>query len=761
MTKCQNKIKQCRLNFSRLAIACSATLAQAPWAQAQDNGYAIEEVVVTARKRVESLQETPLAVTTFSPTEMAERGFSDISQISESTPGLTFNTTAANSGSSNAAVIFIRGIGQSDFYPQIDPGVGIYLDGVYISRTTGGVLDVVDISQVEILRGPQGTLFGKNTIGGAIVVNTKKPASSFGGGIELLLGADNRRDLKASLNLPISDAILSRWSLSSLARDGYVTSQYDGSEYGDVDSLSARGLITWDVSDSLSLDLSGDITKKREASAGSVLLNVANGSHPGDGTSAFVWNTLVAPTLPGGASGANLFNQQWLSNDPYKNYADGQLSRSNLDLWGAAATLNWAISESLEFKSISAFRSSDSDTLRDGDGSPLTILHPATLIEQEQFSQEFQLSGDYDGLNWLLGLFYMKEDIYYDMPVDIAFVATENHGDVANESRAIFAQGSYRITDKLNLTAGVRYTEDDKSNDTVVKTRSNPGFVAAGPGVIGGALPVPPGIPLLIDSASETFKQTSALLTVDYSVSDEFMLYASYSEGFKSGGFSQRIAFPRAKAPSFGPELVTSYEAGFKYSGWQNRLRLNGAAYFVDYEDLQVVVFNQIEPINENAGEAEINGLELELLLLPSENLEISSSLGYTNAKYTQIDPGSLINKSNDLAYTPLKTASISAIYTLALNDELGKIKFRMDWSYRDDSFFDALNTVKQDAYDLINAAIIYTSADENWQLILSGKNLTDEEYLIAGFSDLPTSSFADGSYARSRQWGLSAKYQF
>lgn len=717
--------------------------------------FLLQEIIITTRKRPESQQNTPVAVTTFSSKELQESGVSDISQIGTSAPNMTFNHTASGYGGTNAAVVFIRGIGQSDFYPHIDPGVGIYLDGVFISRTTGAVLDTIDIEQVEVVRGPQGTLFGKNTIGGAINLTSKKPQDELGGELDITIGEANRHDVRGSIDLPISDAVKTRLTLASFQRDGYIKSLSDGTEFGDVDSLSGRFSLAWMPANDVDVDLALDFSRKREESSGSTLLRVAPGTTLADGTTVFIHNNYVAQDLVATLGPRAFYNDQYITGNPYKTYATGDRSQSDLDIFGASAVVDWDAAAWLAVKSITALRIADVAVYRDADGSPLNIVDFPTVIDQKQYSQEFQFSGKtYDErLNWLVGLFFLKEDIYFDGSVNINFVNIDNSADVGVTSYAIFSQSTYDLTDRLSITAGLRYTYEEKTNDTRIFT--------IGPNFSNPISP-PVGTVLLDDDAKVTFHETTPAISIDYNISKNLMTYFSISNGFKSGGFSQRIAFPRQQAPSFAPETVTSYEVGLKWTGFDQRLRLNAAAYFTDYKDLQVVVFNQIEPINENAGAAEIKGAELELTALFTERLRFTSAFGYTDAKYTEIDSGTLISLDNKLAYTPEWTVNASISYTLPVM-EIGELILRADWSYRSKVYFDALNSpdLVQDSYDLFNASVIFNTTDEDWQVRLCARNLTDEAYLVTGFSDLPTNGYSDGTYARPKEWALSISRRF
>ncbi|MCG8505179.1 MAG: TonB-dependent receptor [Sphingomonadales bacterium] len=515
--------------------------------------------------------------------------------------------------------------------------------------------------------------------------------------------------------------------------------------------------MNWRPADAVEVDLSLDWTRKREESSGTTLLAVDPGTFDGGGNlvsgiSAFVNNVFFPPALSD--PDQFTFDSRWITGDPYTNFADGSRSKSDLDLFGVGATIAVSAADWLDIKSITAFRMADSDNDRDGDASPTVILHPATRIDQQQFSQELQFSGNAANgrVNWLVGGFFLYEDINFFAPVDIAFVYIDNSAIVTTESWAGFAQASFDLFDGLSITPGMRYTYETKTNEPIIITTGPDFFNPVGP---------PPGTVLLIDDASASFDEFTPAVSIDYRWSDALLTYASWSKGFKSGGFSQRIAFPRAESPSFNPEKVSSWEVGFKFDGFDRRFRLNAAAFLANYTDLQVVVFNQVEPLNENAGEARIKGIELEATFVASHFLTLSGGFGYTDAKYTEVrDPRALLSLDDELAYTPEWTGNVSAVLNYPVERLKGDIIGRVDWSYRSEVYFDALNTPEllQEAYSLVNLNIGYENIDWGLKILVGATNLTNEKYIIAGFADLITSSLVDATFARPREWYLTVK---
>lgn len=775
-------------------LLSTAAIAQA--AQAQQD--VIEEIIVTAQKREQSLQETPVSVTAFTAESIEARTMTNLQDINGFTPNLEINAGRPDGGASSAS-IYIRGVGQSDFLFPNDPGVGLYVDGVYFGRTLGGLMALSDLERIEVLRGPQGTLWGRNTIGGAVNIVTAKPQREFGFEGEVTTGSYDRIDGRLSLNVPLSDQFLARLSGASLNADGYGRELITGKERGDENKDTVRAQALWQPSDKLELLASADYSRTDEANWAGTLLRrecvPGFSSFPGclllvEG----LYNGLVIPGFPGVFSGANAdlglppgarYDNSWLTGNPFHtNGTDPSFVKN--DIWGVSLTATWDVAEDLTAKSITSYRELDAKMARDGDHSPYRIVWTNDDNRQDQFSEELTFSGKFfdERLIWLAGMFYFEEHADEDnlvfilsglcpmldavgpilfpiipfppgfpsgcgfgpteAPLDIDF---DIHNEIDVTSWAGFGQGTWDFNDRWSLTFGGRYTwenkeyfQDHRFQNLLVN------FVG----------------PRLLEESWNAFTPKVGL---EWKVIDEVLAYFSASRGFKSGGWSPRPTNGNEGLNPFDPEFLWSYEIGAKTSWLGNRLQLNLAGFYNDYTDIQITTVASVGAnlvLNvENAGEAEIYGFEMEAFALPVEHLELQAGIGYLHNEYTEIKSGATIPIDAKLPETPKWTLNLGAQYTFGLG-EWGTLAVRGDGAYRSKTFKDPFNIEEliQESYWLLNSRLTYTSSDEHWQVALYGTNLTDEEYLTNGLHEDLVGAI-EGYYGRPREWGVTVSYRF
>ena len=731
--------------------------AQTPDSSTVDDA-AIPEIIVMAQRRSRALHDVPIAVTVFDEAEIEERKLVNIAGVARYTPNVEWDQAFLGAG--NFSAIYIRGIGQPGnfFESSADPAIGVYLDGVYIGRAIGSVLGVHDVTQIEVLRGPQGTLFGRNTTGGAVTVVSARPVPEFAGWADVTTGSDNRFDARAVLNLPISDQVFTRFSAASLSQDGYGSSLQDGTVFGDVNVDSARAALRWLPGDDLTVDVVVDGSRTRQEAP--VLTLTFADPDPLSLTGAY--NFFVAPTnsVPGFGDGVP-WDDRFLTPDNFTNYATGE-TLTDVDTLGFAANIEWRLS-SMTLKSITSYRELESTWGSDTDLSPLTIIESTIGTDQDQFTQEFTLQGIAGQLDWLAGLYYFEEEAsgfdtvliipdVAEVPADPLFgvpnplfgvpLSTDGpSGEKSAESFALFAHADYEFSERWTGFLGLRYTTEDK---TAVNVN---GLVLNG-------------------STTETFDDWSPTIGVQYFVDRGLHLYGSVSQGFKSGGFNTIVLLPREDFLAFDPEEITAYEVGLKMS--RRRFSLAAAAFFNDYEDIQFPVFNDVAPEFRNAAEAEMKGAELEIAASPTDSLSWQAGVSYLDAKYTRLDDDDLaglvtpITLDHELPNAPEWTFNVGLNWSSDLGSA-GQLRLLGTYSWHDEMYKDAINTpeVKQDAYGLLYAAAVFESNNRHWQVTLFGDNLTDEEYVLGAGSNKPDFGLAWATYARPRTWGLSVRYSF
>ena len=730
------------------AIAGSAAAApdEAPAGQ-------LEEIVVTARRAEESLQRVPVSVSAISAEDLASRSLESLSDVGQTVPNLLFGERGASGRGS--AVVYIRGVGQADVRPTYDPAVGVYIDGVFLGRMQGNDLDTMDVERVEVLRGPQGTLFGKNTSGGAVNIVTRQPdLTQYAGRVLLTGGSRSRFDALASLNLPLAtDKAALLVTASRRTQDGYGT-RADGQSMGDVDRTSGRLALRLQLTEDFSALLAADALSYDETNSMFKLISV----YPAAPPVALINRFTPVP-----------YDARWLSPSDFFNYATGPNS-SRGDLYGTALTLGYDLGAT-QLKSISAYRDNVVHSDQDADVSPVTILDEYDESRQHQFSQELQASGTSldDRLDWVLGLYYFDESVHNK--VDFSIVPAllpiignasfSNDLRVRNESYAVFGQGNYALTEKLRVTTGLRYTHDRKEVD-----RRN--------------LSYPSGIPNQPQAIrSATSDDVSPRVGLDYQWTPQLMSYISAAKGYKAGGFNGRASSVR-DFNEYDPETVWTYELGLRSDFLDRRVRFNATAFYSDYSDLQLQISGSTTvngapaPFNvvTNVPEARIVGGEIELRVIPVRGLQLSAEAGFTDAKYTKLPTDAqflasqLIDKDSEFVYTPKSSLTLAAEYNTAVSERF-ELTARVDYAHKSTINYDVANSplLRQEPYGLLNARLTFGHLSEGLSLSVFGTNLTDEHYFVGGFDDADTPNpglgFAFLNMAPPREYGVSVQWRF
>ncbi|MBZ0171098.1 MAG: TonB-dependent receptor, partial [Phycisphaerales bacterium] len=725
--------------------------------------------------------------------DLTERMAGNLQDVGNFVPNLDFSSATQSSRSSFVSAVFIRGVGQTDFIVTTDPGVGIYVDGIYYGRTTGGVVDMLDIERVEVLRGPQGTLFGKNTIGGALNVVSAKPDDSLHGRAELTYGEYDRIRFRGDLNIPIADKLYGRVAVSTRHSDGYgkrvdFATRETTDALGEDDSVSGRARFRWLATDRLEANLAFDYTRVREPQVPDDIKDI-NPAAPLLG----LWNGLV-----GGPAGTP-YTPAFLTASDYSNFATGP-STADLDLFGVSLTLDWQLGP-FNVKSITDYRDMEALFSNDGDGSPLRILGSDRVdLDQDQLSQELHVFGTSfdDRLNWLAGVYYYEESAFEitnayvlpgifqaleaapfllgpfgpigpcppapvvatlpspgplgcagnpnNIPLDLDFHGTN---DVEITNYSIFGHGSFAFTDQWSVTGGIRYTYEEKTHD-LFYMRVNSGFIIAPPGT----------------RREDSWGAVTPKAGLEFRPTEDLMLYFSASRGFRSGGFNGRPFYPEAVV-TFNPEYLWSYEGGIKSEWFERRLIANLAVFYNDYTDIQLTsnratADGNVAIFTENGGEAEMKGVELELHARPVERMDLMAGIGYIDAELTAVNPGVTATLDTVLPKTPKWDLNFSAQYRWPLA-AFGNLTGRVDYAYRSEYYNDVANNagLVQDGFGLVNVRLAFEDHSETWQIAVFGTNLSDERYITGGVGGLAAIGLDEVQYGRPREWGVSLSYRF
>lgn len=744
-----------------------------------------EQIIVTARRKAENLQETPIAIAAFTAEEIKVRNLQNLDDLGSFTPNVDFSTGTVDIGGAGNAVFFIRGIGQVDYAPSFDPGVGLYVDGVYIGRSVGAILELPDVAQIEVLKGPQGTLFGKNTMGGAINITTVMPTEDFTGGLDLTYGEDNRFNVNADIGGPLNDIFSFRASAAYRSQDGFVNRPNAGDKAGEEGTFVSRLKLQADFGQTTVL-LSGDFT--------SISADANLAFHPfydvASAGLATLWNNFVG--IP---SGTPLSSADASPDDPRLNFGIAS-NEADYDGWGVALKVEHDFGGPV-LRSVTSARGFEARNVREADGSVANFAILDYSDEQWQITQEVLLFGNAfdDRLSYTIGGFFMKEDAKgsWDVllapglfeafeglpgpviplvpgfacpsmipmapcaggagnPLNLAFdLLQQIRPDIETTSYAVFGEAEYQITDQVAVFAGLRFTRDQK--DYQVETLRLSGR--------------PPIVPLTM--ASDSWNDVSPRIGIKYQPSDDMLVYATVSKGFKSGGFNARPANVFFAQRPFDPETVWAYEAGFKSDLAGGRVRFNGAAFYYSYRDQQLqangVAPGDVNPaqFTDNIGRSRIWGLEGDVTVSVTDQFTVLSGFGYLNAQYKETGQDITgLSLDTELQKAPEWTANAAAQYVQPL-DDYGELLARVDVAYTAENFPDARNTpsLRQRGHVLVNARIGWASPDERYSVALYARNLFDTKFIVNGFD---VSAFEGSVLAipsQPREVGITAGIRF
>jgi iron complex outermembrane receptor protein len=710
----------------------------------------IERVVVTARRRAELIQDVPGAVSSISGAELEKQAVPDITALADVVPSTTLKSSR---GTNTTLTAFIRGIGQQDPVAGYEPGVGIYLDDVYMARPQGALTDIYDLERIEILRGPQGTLYGKNTIGGAVKYVTRKLAPKMTFGVKATIGNYGEKDLVLNGSVPVSDMLRIGGSIASFNRDGFGHNVVNGLDNYNKEAVAGRISIELTPNSDLFIRLSSDRTV--------------------DDSQAKQGYRLTAGPAPG--------NEQPLTDvyDTRSNLYTVNGHRQQVTTQGTTLMGEYQINPTLSFKSITAYRKSLTYAPIDFDSTNTPLFEAPTIYSDNQKSQEFQLTYTGAKVQGVAGVFYMKANAFNEFDVlynAAGGLALYTRDDINSKTWAAYADASYNVTDTFNVNIGGRYTDDQ--HDARIFKKTYLGLAGSptlgNPAAIGGAANTDLGP----DALNRTDTKFTPKLGFGWKLAPEHNLYGTASQGFKGGMFDPRMDLLATGGPNtpasqlkrqgVNPEEVTAFELGVKSNMSGGRLQTNAAVFFTKYKNVQipgsVATYDAAGNVNgfagslTNAGKAKIKGLELEAISHPTDALNVSAMYSYIDAKYDEwmvANGTGLINIANyaEFQNTPKHSGNLSASYDwpLVLGGRSGTISLMNSVSYKSRVFqteivrtgttaaLDAAVPgnlmLAQDAYTLWDAGLVWTSADRKLQVGLHGRNLTDKRYKVAGYN--------------------------
>ncbi|MGI8704380.1 MAG: TonB-dependent receptor [Sphingomicrobium sp.] len=706
------------------------------------------EIVVTARRVVELLEDVPASVSAFDDRALDRLQARDLTDLQGAVPNLNI---VQGRGSSNATNIFIRGIGQPDALQTFDPAVGVYVDDVYLSRIRGAQLDMLDVERIEVLRGPQGTLYGKNTIGGAIKFITRRPGQDVWAKGSLEIGSYNQFTLKGAVSGPLSDTVAVGVAAMRAKRDGFVEDRVLDRDYNDKDTIAARASLAFTPSALFRFDVSVDYTEDDAA------LNV------GAPVNELTYLTLFAPAN-------NLLLPLEQSLDDYDftaRISPGLPNSTNLQHWGTSARAEWDITEALTFRSITAYRELKTDDFIDIDATQLEVGDVFVGVDQNQLSQEFQLLVNRGPLQGVAGLYYLRETItshqeaFADDLVDLRFLRLiapligipdallgpsdfptflrTVDDDLETGSYAAYANATYSVTDALRVSAGIRYTREKKDYFRTTSTFSSSP-------ILNGTFAF---------ESSDSWDDISPMASVDYHFTPETMAYVRVAKGFKSGGFNGR-ANTAAETSAYDPETVWSYEAGVR-THIAHQLRLSAAVFHNHYKDFQARVSGiAVDPTTGipeptlgvlNAGKMRIRGAELEASWTPVRQLLLDAQIGYLDADYKDFEDDRFTNFGGSRAFqtpafAPKWTLRIGSQYSFDLAGS-GNLLFGAQYRYRSKHALAVDNTpvnsdqeiegLFENGFGVVDARVVWEDPSRRFSVGLYGQNLFDEVYKTDG----------------------------
>ncbi len=736
----------------------------------------LEEVMVTARRREENLQQVPISVTALAAEQLEARSIDNTETLNRQLTNVS--VAGANFFGRQSGVFRMRGI----------PGVAVYVDGVVHGGSAGALQNVVEVERIEVMRGPQGTLFGKNAVGGAIQYISQKPREDFGARVKASVGSYGRADLTANVDVPLGETLLTKLTAARLSREGYLPSTTVQQEFGSQDDSVGRLVLAWRPQDALSLLFIGEYSEQRT-----------------NGNPSTVWSlnpVCAGEQLPANYLGAVPNNpciyeavglpipQEWVygARDERKTASDYRGPDLFTTAKGAKSEANLRLTQTWALKGIAGYRAVDSTGYADFDGTPYKLFDGQNYNERREKSAELQALYAGERLRGTTGLYYYDDrtrgrrmnwpanELHpqvnpalnaaalayfpdFGTPGNASAFVFDGLSYNTSEGWAIFAEWMFDVTARFTITAGARYNHDR------ITTAAYPTVDSLDVRCCVPSFNVDAGGPAIANqSGSATFTELSPRVSLQYQWTPQVMTYFTYSEGFGAGGFSGGNIpdVPNGGFSSYGPELLKNYEIGLRSDLFAGRLRFNLSAFYGQYDDIQVMeeVIPRF-PTTSNAGEAEIHGIEVEGIWSPSAAFALNYGFGWLDTAYTDLGQVKNIRLDSPFAYSPRYSYALGAQYTWR-TDEGGQITLRGDYGWQDEVIatldFNTGSVIP--AYGLASARIAYKPPAGRWDVAVFGSNLSNEYYRINGFF-IPFDQMDNGTVGRPREWGVTFSFAF
>ncbi len=692
-----------------------------------------KEVIVTARMREENIQEVPISIVAFEAARIESSSIENVEDMNVLLPNVNIRGNATNGGSSG--LFAIRGV----------PGVSRYIDGVPQQAPQGALFNLLDIERVEILRGPQGTLFGKNALSGAIQYVTKKPVRDFQSQIKFTSGSFKRKDLVVSVDIPLSDTLFSKTSLASFERGGYVNTSVPGYKHGNLRNIIFREQLLWDPSANFEANLALESNRINQNQQANVLYDVIESQVD---VIAYNANNLLFTD----ASHAFGLREQYQNTSGYTGPG------FTLDSLASTLNLHWSLSDSIGFRSITGAKKFDYGNYQDLDATSYAFFQQFNYSENSEYSQEFRLTANTRLLKLSAGFYWASYETdlrllawkYADIPSRESY--RNEITNTVRRDRALFIEGSYQFSDRLDLTLGLRNSKESFSNANYLSAEQRLPIEVLSSTVDYG---------VLIQANQTDFSSTIPRVSLAYDWSQNIMSYLTYSEGFNGGGFNGQAI--NGQFIPYDSELLSQYELGFRSDIFNNRLRINASYFTGDWDNIQLT--EVVSPgifTTQNAGGAEIEGFEVDLLWIASDQLTLNATAGLLDTSYTSIGQTTTVSTGSAFALAPKRSYSLGMSYDWPTLRNGGDLSFRADYGWLDEHFTIADIRLQklQNAYGLLNARLSYLSSDKNWDVSIFGTNLTDEWYQLAGFSAF-LGGVDQGVVARPREIGITVGLSF